>query len=87
MFYKVIKMRKIKAKYYVVNSDCADWFTNLKQAISEIKKGYFGNELTRIYDTTRLRKEIEDEMELVGELSFDDEIMEFENCKLIKDWR
>ena len=41
--------RKMKSRYYVVNCDCAAWFTNLQKAIKEIKNGYFGNELTYIY--------------------------------------
>lgn len=74
--------RKMKSRYYVVNCNCAAWFTNLQKAINEIKKGYFGNELTYIYNISNL----DDEMN-VSELSFDDLLMEFENCKLIKDWR
>lgn len=72
-----------KDKYYAVNKDCADFYTNLKDCIREIKKGYLGNERTIIY---KLPKDFKEVCE-VSQLSFDDEVMEFENCKLVEDWR
>ena len=72
-------------KYYVVNQDCSDWFTSLKQAIKEIKAGYFGDERTIIYYiSSEYTQEYGNDM---SQLGIDDELMEFENCKLVKDRR
>lgn len=72
-------------KYYVVNQDCSDWFTSLKQAIKEIKAGYFGDERTIIYYiSSEYTQEHGNDM---SQLGIDDELMEFENCKLVKDRR
>ena len=77
------KMRR--DKYYVVNQDCSDWFTNLKDAISEIRRGLFGDTLTTIYE---ISKEYIDEYgNDMSQLGIDDEIMQFENCKLVTDNR
>ena len=71
-----------KDKYYVVNSNCADWYTNINKAIKEVKKGYFGTELTYLYTL----KNLDDTMR-PQDLGYDDLLIEFENCKITKDWR
>lgn len=77
------KMRR--DKYYVVNQDCSDWFTSLKQAVKEIKAGYFGNERTIIYYISS--EYIQEYGNDMSQLGIDDALMEFENCRLVKDWR
>ena len=69
-----------KEKYYVVNSNCSGYYSNLKKAIKDIKANIYGEELTNVY-------RLENGNIAVSDLGCDDLLLEFKNNKLIKDWR
>lgn len=62
-----------KEKYFVVNSDCSEKYTNLQKAVNEIRRGLLGDSRTTIYSL----KNVTD----VQELGSEDIVAVYENCK------